>query len=81
MESPDAFPIVYLLGFGNMLSQFLGQPLEKAIASSPNLKVIATRDAGGFDVTEELKETAKARETIKARETAKTKEPVKVGAC
>lgn len=38
-----------------MLAQFLGQPLEKAIASSPQQKVVATRDqdSSGFDITEE----------------------------
>ena len=53
MRSPDSFPVVSLIGFGKMLSQFLGKPLEKAVASSPEHKVVATRDESGFDITEE----------------------------
>ena len=55
MNSSESFPTVYLIGFGQMLAQFLGQPLEKAVASSPQHKVVATRDEGSssFDIHEE----------------------------
>ena len=53
----DSFPVVSLIGFGKMLSQFLGKPLEKAVASSPEQKVVATRDEGGFDIKAEAVKT------------------------
>ena len=72
MRAPDSFPVVSLIGFGKMLSQFLGKPLEKAVASSPEHRVIAIRDEGGFDITEEPIERP-----IRPRRTAKV--PTAVG--
>ncbi|NJR69298.1 MAG: hypothetical protein HC771_12030 [Synechococcales cyanobacterium CRU_2_2] len=54
VQPAEPFPTMTLIGFGQMLGKMLGQPLEKAVALSPDKKVVATRDGGSFDVTEEV---------------------------
>ena len=52
MDSSPPFPIFYLIGLGQTLGAILGEPLERASASSSDCVVVVTKDEGGFEVSQ-----------------------------
>lgn len=52
MDTSPPFPIFYLIGLGQTLGAILGEPLEKASASSPACVVVATKDENGFEISQ-----------------------------
>jgi hypothetical protein len=52
MDTSPPFPIFYLIGLGQTLGAILGEPLERASASSPDCTVIVTKDENGFEISQ-----------------------------
>jgi hypothetical protein len=52
MDTSPPFPIFYLIGLGQTLGAILGEPLERASASSPDCVVIVTKDENGFEISQ-----------------------------
>ncbi len=52
METSPPFPIFYLIGLGQTLGAILGEPLERASASSADCVVVVTKDENGFEVSQ-----------------------------
>ncbi len=67
MDTSPPFPIFYLIGLGQTLGAILGEPLERASASSPDCVVVATKDENGFEVSQlEPKEIKPKASPLKA---------------
>lgn len=52
MDTSPPFPIFYLIGLGQTLGAILGEPLERAAASSSDCVVVVTKDENGFEVSQ-----------------------------
>lgn len=52
MDKSPPFPIFYLIGLGQTLGAILGEPLERATASSSDCVVVVTKDENGFEVSQ-----------------------------
>ncbi len=52
MDTSPPFPIFYLIGLGQTLGAILGEPLERAAASSADCVVVVTKDENGFEVSQ-----------------------------
>jgi len=52
MDTSPPFPIFYLIGLGQTLGAILGEPLERASASSSDCVVVVTKDENGFEVSQ-----------------------------
>lgn len=62
MDSSPPFPIFYLIGLGQTLGAILGEPLERASASSADCVVVVTKDENGFEISQmEPQELQKSR--------------------